>query len=297
MRKVFLVAASMALVLLAGVTASSAFQKRSELAAAQADRLRLQREFDERAAVLRALPADGTLWRDEVNVLLRSHLQSLSEVRNRYPKAAAAAEDERKTKAAGKDSALAPEFQRYAEGRMALLSGGAYAPSASAVGGGLRLDVVAIQAEGTPNGPQLRIDFALWGAPRFLDREQGRDGSVSRTVVPIAFKNLQFRLLDAGGKQYGEMSGPGEPTMRLDTPERFVADFPPGVLFGTWWVDLLPREAVTMELKLDLESRAPSGAAIPASFTVSLPVQEPWRIPPGARYEAQVREAAPSVGQ
>jgi hypothetical protein len=68
-----------------------------------------------------------------------------------------------------------------------------------------------------------------------------------------------------------------------------VPDFPPGVLFGTWWVELLPREAATMTLKLDVDARGPSGASRPSSFALELPVQESWRIPPGAAYQAEIR--------
>ena len=71
-------------------------------------------------------------------------------------------------------------------------------------------------------------------------------------------KGLQFRFLDAGGKMYGEMSGPGEPYQKLVDPERFAPDFPPGVLLGTWWVELLPREAVSTEVKLDVDVRGPA---------------------------------------
>jgi hypothetical protein len=302
MRKVLLVAAPLALALLTAVLIQSAFQERKDAAAAQAERLRLKNEFGERAALLRALPTDGTLWRDEVNVLLRAYLQSLAEVRNRYPKAPApltglaAAEADRKGKLDEKARAMYEDFQRYADGRMALLTGGAYAPLASAVAGGLRLDVLSVEPGRSPEGgPELRLDFALWGAPRLLDVERTREGTVRRTVVPVAMKSLEFRFLDAAGKQYGGMSGQGEPDQKLADPERFVSDFPPGVLCGTWRVELLPREAVSMELHLEADVRAPSGGALPASFTIMLPVQEPWRIPPGASYQAEIREA-PAVG-
>lgn len=299
MRKVLLVAALLALALITGVLAMSAFRERSAAAGFQAERLRLQREFSERAALLRALPVDGTLWRDEVNVLLRGYVQALAEVRNRYPDAPApvAVEAEGKGKQEEKARALREEFQRYAEGRMALLSGGAYAPLASASSGGLRLDVLAVEPGASPaGGPGLRVDFALWGAPRLLELERTREGNVRRTIVPLALKNLEFKFLDAAGKPFGGMGGAGEPEQKLVDPERFVPDFPPGVLCGTWWVDLLPREAVSTEVRLDVEVRAPSGASIPASFTVALPVQEPWRIPPGASYQAEIRDA-PAVGQ
>lgn len=302
MRKVLLVALPLGLALLGGVMLSSAFRTRDEAADARAERLRLKREFDERAALLRALPAEAAPeWREEANALLRGFFQGLSELRNRYPRAPAppsaleAAEADRKGELPAKDREVIEDFQKYADARVALLKDGAYAPLASTPGGGLRLDVLAIEPGASPAGaPGLRIDFALWGAPRLVERERTGSRTVSKTSVPLALKGLQFRFLDGGGKVYGEMNGPGEPYQKLVDPERFVPDFPPGILMGTWWVELLPREAVTTELRLDLDVRHPSGAARPVSLLVQLPVQERWRIPPGTSYQAEVREAPPA---
>ncbi len=306
MRKLLLVAVPMALALVLGLWLSSTLRVRGQAADARAEKLRLEREFDERAALLRVIPADRPQeWRDEVNVLLRGHFQALAELRNRYPRApqplpalAAAEADRRGGKLAEKDRAVLEDFQKFADGRMALLTGGAYAPLGSAVAGGLRLDLLAVEPGPSPaGGPGLRIDFALWGAPRLVERERTGERTVSRTVVPLAMKGLQFQFLDAAGKLYGEMNGAGEPYQKLVDPQRFAADFPPGVLFGTWWVELLPREAATMQLRLDVDVRGPSGTSRPAVLGLELPVQESWRIPPGAAYQAEIRQVAPAVEQ
>src|SRR5512142_1467940 len=132
MRKLLLVALPLALALFGGMMLLSSIQARDDAAQAQAERLRLKREFDERAALLRAVPAEaGQEWRDEVNVLLRGYFQAVSEVRNRYPRAPAApsalqaAAADRKGKLTDKDRANIEDFQRYADSRMAVLPGGA----------------------------------------------------------------------------------------------------------------------------------------------------------------------------
>ncbi len=297
MRKTLIVAVPLALLLILGMWLAGRSRSGADAADARAEKLRLEREFDERAALARvAPPADAQVWRDEVNTLLRAHFQALAEVRNRYPRAPAplsalqAAEADRKGgKLPEKERAVLEDFERYAQGRMALLQGGAYAPIASAVAGGMRLDVLAVEPGASPGGgPGLRVDFALWGAPRLLEKERAGEKTVSRTTVPVALKALSFKFLDASGKTYGEMSGGGEPYQKLLDPQRFVPDFPPGVLFGTWWVELLPREAATMSVKLDADVRGPS-AVRPASFELTLPVQESWRIPQGAAYQAETR--------
>jgi hypothetical protein len=303
MKKLLFVAVPLGLLLVAALAAVSSVRTRDDAADARAERARLKREFDERAALLRALPADRPgEWRDEVNALSRVYLEALAEVRNRYPRAPAlpsalaTAEAERKGKLTGKDRDAILDFQRYAESRMALLQGGTYAPLGSAVGAGLRLDLVAVEPGASPaGGPGLRIDFALWGVPRLLEKERTGEQTVSRTVLAVALRKLEIRFLDEGGKLYGDMNGPGEPYQKLVDPERFLPDFPPGVLFGTWWVELLPRQAERIELALDLDVRGAAGAARPATFTVALPVREAWRIPPGASFQAEVREAAPAA--
>jgi hypothetical protein len=163
------------------------------------------------------------------------------------------------------------------------------------VGGGLRLDVVGVEPGASPGGgPGLRIEFALWGVPRLVERERSGDRNVSRTTLAVVLKRLELRFFDAGGKRFGEMASPGEPYQKLTDPERFVSDFPPGVLFGTYWMELLPREAEKVELALDADVRGAAGASRPVALTLGLPVQEAWRIPPGATFQAETREAPPS---
>jgi hypothetical protein len=301
MRKLLVVAVPAGLAILAAALVLSSFRERAAAEGSRLERSRLKREYVERAAALRAVaperPAD---WGGEVVALSRWYFEELGAVGARYPGvpaapgAVAAAEQDRKGKVGDKDKAIIADFQKYAEGRAKLLRDGAYAPVASAVAGGLRLDLVSVESAASPEGgPGLRVEFALWGAPRYQEREKtGENKSVTRTLTPVSFKKLTVGFLDAAGKPYGEMSGAGEPYQKLVDPERFVEDFPPGVLFGTWWLELLPREAATAQLALELDVRGASGAVRPATFSLALPVPEGWKIPPGATHQAEVREAA-----
>jgi hypothetical protein len=300
MKKVVLVVALAVLALLAAVAAFSSARTRGDAAESRAERARLKREFDERSALGRALPPGAaTEWRDEVNALGRAYFQALAEVKNRYPRApvppSALEAAQADKKLAAKDRELLQDFQKYADGRLALLTGGSYAPLGSAVAGGLRLDVLSLEPGASPSGgPGLRVDFALWGVPRLLDRERIGDHTVNRTTLAVALKKLDLRFSDAGGKPLGEMGSGGEPYQKLTDPERFAPDFPPGVLFGTWWMGLLPREAQKVEIAVDAEIHAAAGASRPAPLSLVLPVQEPWRLPPGATFQAETREVPPA---
>jgi hypothetical protein len=303
MKKLLLVALPAGLLILAAVQVLGAFRERRDAYDALEERSRLKRDFAERSALGRGIPADRPAeWRDEVAALSRWYFDELVAIRNRHPGEPVrpvgleAATAEGKKKPSEAQLATVKEFQAYADGRLAVLREARYAPVASAVEQGVRLDLLAVEPGPAPEGggPGLRIDFALWGAPRFAQRERERDRIVTRSVVPVVFRRIAFRFLDEKGKQYGEMTGPGEPYMKLVDPERWSDDFPPGVLFGTWWVDLFPREAVTVELEVENAGRGASGMERPLLFKLVLPVPDAWKIPPGAAYEAQVREAAPS---
>jgi hypothetical protein len=302
MRKLLVVALPAGLAVLAAILLLSTLRERSDAAEARIERARLKRDFTERAQIAKALlPERLAEWQAEVLALSRWYFGELQAIRNRHPDepprptGVESAEQEQQGRLKKEQREQLQDFQRYAESRLALLRDGAYTARASAAAEGLRLDLVAVEAGASPDGgPGLRIDFALWGAPRYLERERSGDRTVTRIVVPVAFRQIAFHFLDPAGKLYGEMTGAGEPYQKLSDPERFVDDFPPGVLFGTWWVDLFPREAATVKIELAADVRAPSGASRPATFELSLPVPEPWKIPPGAKFQAEVREAAPA---
>jgi hypothetical protein len=301
MRKLLLVAVPFGLAVLGAAVFLSSGRERADASAARLERARLKRDFSERAGAARAIPNDRLPeWRDEIAALSRWYFDELRAIANRHPaepprpSAVEAAQAERKGKLSEADRATFEDFQRYAEGRLALLRDGKYAPVQSMIAEGLRLDLVAIEPAAAPEGgaPALRIDFALWGAPRYLERERSGDRTVTRSLVPVAFKRISLRFADAAGKPYGEMTGGGEPYQKLVDPERFVDDFPSGVLFGTWWVELLPREAAKVELEIAADLRGASGTVRPATFVAAFPVPEAWKLPPGATFQGELREAS-----
>ncbi len=302
MRKLLLVALPAGLIVLGAIMLVSNVRARSESAAAQLERARLKRDFAERAGLAKAMPVDPPAeWQAEVAALSRWYFDELAEIRNRHPRETPrpvgleAATQEKKGKLKDGERAALEDFQKYADARLLLLRNGSYAVVASAAAEGLRLDLTSVEPGPAPGGGQgLRMEFGLWGAGRYLERERSTDVTVTRSVIPVAFKRIAFRFLDAAGKLYGEMNGAGEPYQKLSDPERFSDDFPPGVLFGTWWVELFPREAVTVELEVSADVRAPSGALRPATLKASMPVPEAWKLPPGATYQAEAREAEPT---
>jgi hypothetical protein len=304
MKKLLFVALPAGLAILAAAGMFSALRSRGEAAAAQLERAQLKREFVERAGVGRAIPVDRIdEWRDEAAALFRWYLEQLAAIRNRHPSVppapsgAAAAAEERKGKLNEKEKASYDEWQKLADGRFALLKEARYAPLFTSTAEGMRLDLLATQTGQHPagGGPGLRIDFALWGVPRRVEKDKQGDVTTTRVLLPAVFRRIAFRMLDEKGKLYGEMNGPGEPFQKLVDPERWVEDFPPGVVFGSWWVDLLPREAMITEMELELALRGANGNERTALFKFTIPVREEWRLAPGAAYQAETREVAPDA--
>jgi len=289
----------LAVLAVAGGFLYSTLRSRSAADAFRLERAQLKRELVERASVLRQLPASRAREaREEARALLRWYFDELSAMRGRHPSYRPEPQGDRLRAKEG-DREGAQEWQRYAEERFRALREGTYDPVLTSADQGLRLDLLAVEAGENPATREraVRIDFALWGAPRRVEREPAAGGSRTslRVVVPATFRQISFRFSDAAGKPYGEMTGPGEPYLKLADPERFVEDFPPGLVLGTWWVDLFPREAARVEIGVAAQVHGMTAAEVAASFRLEAPVQEAWKIREGEAYRAQTRVEAPAT--
>jgi hypothetical protein len=286
-------------VVLVGVVALFLLSRMSGRGGAEAFRVEretLRREAVERSVVARGLA--GPAGVEEARAVVRWWLDGVTALRNKHPgefPAAPASKDAKKKDEAKKEGGAEESFRAYAAERLERLRGG-YSPALSAVDQGLRLDLLSVAAAENPDTHErgLRLDFALWGAPRRLEREGGAgDRSALRVVVPVTFRQLSFRFLDAAGKTYGEMSGSGEPWMALKDPERFSPELPPGIVLGTWWVERFPREAARVEIAVAAQVQGMSSATLAPTFRWEVPVDEAWRLAPGETFRAETRVAPP----
>jgi len=276
----------------------TSFRARTEALSLRAERARVKREFVERALVARALAADRPREAaEESRSLLRWYAEELQVAHNRHPRqpreTTLAALQEQRPKATAAERETVAEFFQYASDRWQALRAGRLDPLQVAGAAGLRLDVLSVQAGQNPVTKErgVRVDFALWGAPRRTDRDPQPGGhGAERSALAASFQRLTLRFADAEGKPYGEMAGSGEPYLKLADPERFVEDFPPGLLFGTWWLESFPREAARLSASLQLQVSGAGAAALPASFAFDLPVAEEWKLAPGQAFQGEKRE-------
>lgn len=273
------------------------------------DLARIQKEFLERANWVNVVP-DPAKYRDERATLDKWYFSALSEHYNHFPafKNYYRVEDELSGKAPGsggkkgkgKGKAPAPkadesgdvrkEYYALTKATFDDLKDGHYAPAFTGTANSLRLDLLKL-AKRTDGQKGFRVDLVLWGAQRQLDRQtQAAGNTISRMNTAASFSGLNFRFFDEKGKVAAEMPVTGDPEIKVDYPERWIAEFPPQAVVGYYTLPPLPANATKMELSMTVTSRSSSGTEIPASFKWEIPVEADWKLAPGETWEGATTE-------
>lgn len=275
-------------VLSAGVASYRTHKARAWEAEREANFSRLQREYLERVGWMRANP-DEKGYKDELAPFLRRYFQDLADHRARFdgdadPEAYLA----ELAKRTGDDKLEQRKaFYEYTRRIYDQLEGGKYAPVWSATDKGMRLDVVSASNVQVLGKPQIRLQLVLWGA----QRELKDDGKQKRMATSASFTTT-FKLTDAKGKLIGEMNG-GDPSMKVDYPERFVPGFPPQMVLGHYDLDPVPAEVANVEIVFGVSSQAQSGGSISSTYTWKQPVPDAWKLEAGEKWEGAVESERP----
>jgi len=282
------------IVIIAGILIAAVMTYRTSSAKAQeaqreADFTRLQKDYLERVGWIRTNP-DPASYGQEINSFFKTYFEQVSTYRNRYRlgnefDAYLTELDSR----GGKDERAQDKkvFYDYTRKVFDQMREGRYKPMWSATDKGMRLDVLSSNVVMVMNKPQVRLQLVLWGA----QREERSDGKVKKMVTSASFKT-QWKLTDEKGKLIGEMNG-DDPAMKVDFPERFIAEFPPQMVLGHYDMDLVPSEVKKMEITFNVSSRAASGGDVAATYLWKLDVPADWRLGAGQTWEgAEVTERA-----
>ncbi len=282
------------IVIIAGILIAAVMTYRTSSAKAQeaqreADFTRLQKDYLERVGWIRTNP-DPASYGQEINSFFKTYFEQVSTYRNRYRlgnefDAYLTELDSR----GGKDERAQDKkaFYDYTRKVFDQMREGRYKPLWSATDKGMRLDVLSSNVVMVMNKPQVRLQLVLWGA----QREERSDGKVKKMVTSASFKT-QWKLTDEKGKLIGEMNG-DDPAMKVDFPERFIAEFPPQMVLGHYDMDLVPSEVKKMEITFNVSSRAASGGDVAATYLWKLDVPADWRLGAGQTWEgAEVTERA-----
>ncbi|HEX8438903.1 hypothetical protein [Archangium sp.] len=273
----------------AGVVTSRSASTRADEAQRQADFTRIQKDYLERVGWLRTNPDEGS-YRQEISPFFKTYFEQVSSHQSRYKlsKNFDAYLDEL-DKRGDKDERAQDKkaFYDYTRKVFDQMREGRYKPVWTATDKGMRLDVLSSDVVMVLNKPQVRLQLVLWGA----QREERQDGKVKKMVTSASFKT-QWKLTDEKGKLIGEMTGE-DPSMKVDFPERFIAEFPPQMVLGHYDMDLIPNEVKKMEITFNVSSRAASGGDAAATYLWKLDVPSEWRLGAGEKWEgAEVTERA-----
>lgn len=269
------------------------YQKKALEAARDADAARIKIEYLERVGWIRSNP-DDKAYKDEVNTFFRWYFKEINEHLNRFGGNRAfddyLAELERRAEG-GRDQQIAEKkaYFEYAKKLFDLLKGGTYEPVWTGSDKGMRLDVVSTDSVMVAGEPKVRYQLVLWGPQREM-REESKN--LKKMVTSASF-NVTWKLYDDKGKLIGEMNAPGDPSMKIDFPERFIAQFPPQMVIGHYDVELLPDNVKTMEIAFNVNSRSNSGGDARAAFTWKLETPAEWKLRPGEAWKGAEESVRP----
>lgn len=255
---------------------------------------RLRASFVERASFARSLE-DRERWADELHSLTRWYAGEWTDLLNRHPErrdendVLASMEAQVKSLNMSKnDFENRKEWFDTTSDIYKLITGGHYSPVASGVDSGIRLDVVRIAKARYEGRDRMRLDVAIWGAPRREVAQKSGGETVLRRQLDFALSHLEMEFIDDQQKLIGGGST-GAPVLMVDYPERWIPEFPPLAVLGTYWIDAFPENTDIVDLSIRGDIRSTFGPAIPVSFEWNLPARKAWKLGEGEEFEAEER--------
>lgn len=286
-------------VLVASTMSYRTLSARTKEAARDADFRRVQSEYLERVGWMRANP-DDKKYREEVGKFFKAYFAQVAEHQKQFGGNkefdAYLEELERREAKASKGGKGGKEgrtndkkaFYEYTRKVFDAMRAGKYEPVWTATDKGMRLDVLSSDVVMVLGQPQIRLQLALWGA----QREMTDEGKVKKMVTSASFKT-KWVLNDEKGKLVGEMEA-GDPSMKIDYPERFIAEFPPQMVLGHYDIDMVPANVTKMDITFNVSSRSATGGDANATYNWKLDsIPSEWKLRPGEEWKgATVQERA-----
>ncbi len=276
-----------------GWLAYGAYDEKTVELGRASDLARIQTSYYERVGWLRTNP-DDKAYRDEVTTFFRWYFKEINEHQNRFGgnKEFDDYLQEIDTRSARlSDSELALRKRVYEQVRETFdqFKTGSYSPIYTATDAGLRFDVVSADVKMVDGQPKIHMPIVVWGAQRELRED---DRKMKKMVTSASF-NVNWRLFDAKGKLVGEMSASGDPTNKVDHPERFVPHFPAQMVLGQYDFDLLPNEVARVEMEFAVTSRSPTGGEARGNYTWKLDAPAAWKLKEGQEWAGAEESVRP----
>jgi hypothetical protein len=244
---------------------------------------RIHKDYFERVGWIRSVP-DEKAYKSEVVAFFRWYFREVNEHLNRF-RGNRNFDDYlielKKRTDDKKDLADRKSYYEFTKKVFDDFRSGSYGPVFSGTDKGMRLDVTSAKVVNEEGKRKVRMDIALWGAQREIRDEStaalGITASVKKKMLTSAGFNVTWKLFDEKGKLIYEMNAPGDPAMKVDFPERYIAEFPPQMVLGYYATDLVPAEVSKMEIVFNVNSRSPTGGEGFATYSWKLDVPTEWR--------------------
>ncbi len=280
-------------VLAVGYFAFQAYEDKSVELDRAGDLARIQNNYYERIGWIRTNP-DARSYRDEVTSFFRWYFKEINDHQNRYGGNKAFDDYLKEIEARSErlsDSQVEERKRVYAQVKQVFdqFKNGSYAPVYTHSDDGLRFDIMSADVKMIDGEPKIHLPIVLWGAMR----EEREDDRKMRKMVTSANFSALWRLYDAKGKLVGEMNVSGDPTNKIDHPERFVKHFPAQVVLGQYDIDLLPNEVSRVEMDFTVTSRSSFGGEARGNFTWKLDAPAAWKLKEGEAWRDAQEDVRP----
>lgn len=266
-----------------GITmAFNQYKAKSTEAARDANFARIKLEYLERVGWIRSIP-DEKSYRDEVQTFLRWYFSEINEHLNKFQgnkKFDGYLSELGKRGVSEAQLAEKKAYFEYTKRVFDLLREGNYNPAWTSSDKGMRLDIVSIKPMVSAGNAVIRFPIVLWGAQRVM-RE---DGKLKKMMTSANF-NITWKLLDEKGKLLGEVNVAGDPTMKVDFPERMIPEFPAQMVLGHYDFEPVPANAKNAEITFSVTSRSATGGEAFANFVWKVPVPPEWKLRPGEEWK------------
>ncbi|OGQ90606.1 MAG: hypothetical protein A2289_06455 [Deltaproteobacteria bacterium RIFOXYA12_FULL_58_15] len=226
-------------------------------------------------------------YRKEVGIALTKYFGELDKLAKKYPDFY---DIERELKHGEAELAAGrmPESQKLGrEERIAItldlfkrMRQGQYRPLYTGSDKTFRFDVWDITPAKVSGEMRVKMSYAHWGA----------FGPVSYQSI---IGNMPIEQEKGKPAEVKQFVGDGQPPSLQIDPERWVAEFPPGVEIGHYDLPQFPREATSVELTFVFDIRTIGGSSQTATILFDdVPIPESWKVPEGQKWEGQERLAS-----
>ncbi len=245
----------------------------------------LKRKFLTQSVGLRLIGEED--YRREVGSVLTEYFGKLDELRKKYPDEF---DLERKKKDVERDFAdgkLKKDQKQARDERIATtlelfekMRQGQYRPLYTAADKTFRFDIYDLSPSQVAGEKRIKLSYVHWGA----------FGSVGYGAIE---GNIKVPTVKGKELEIPKMTSDGPPTMQIE-PERWVAEFIPGVEIGYYDLPFFPPEATGVDLSFDFSLATGGGSSLLAHLVFpNMPVPDAWKLKPGEKWEADVQTATP----